>query len=485
MESWSSAAIFAQLQALGIDTDAGRFRPQAAAAGGIDALTNGWVAEIREEMDAAFWPDFPLLAVPVLWERLTPDLVCPEIIDQRLHRAVEADEKGVDLPDVDGFPAAIAVAVATTKYIEGFPPTALAERFAEISRHGLHDYENWILDLVRNRGREFPDALARVADVMADCATNRILFRADAAVVMALAGRRREAVERARALVGEFPDDPWARIFAGDVHKELDDPAGARRHFLDARMMAREENDREAASERLQRTSGEPAPAAESGEILQHPPRPGPTRLPEPEATPAIPTRAEGTPLARAKRSAATTRAPAEAAKNIKSVASPRCVEHGRAVNGVGVVKSTGSRGEQVRGCQSGSARFEKRTGPDCPFGRMNRWRRPHVGDRIHGRATGVVMQVIDLLPAAEAITEDVVERWVSAEATKATALRDLDDQLYPDEEDPVRLDRARRLHAAWRLWAEEASALLGASCLMPDRFPPGRTSKNFAKKSP
>jgi hypothetical protein len=70
-------------------------------------------------------------------------------------------------------------------------------------------------------------------------------------------------------------------------------------------------------------------------------------------------------------------------------------------------------------------------------------------------------MQVIDLLPAGEGIAADVVERWVSAELSKALALRDLDDQLYPDHDDPVLLDRAHRLHAAWRQWAEEAGALL------------------------
>ena len=70
-------------------------------------------------------------------------------------------------------------------------------------------------------------------------------------------------------------------------------------------------------------------------------------------------------------------------------------------------------------------------------------------------------MQVVDLLPAGRAMSEDVVGRWVSAELARVAALRDLDDQLYPDEGDPVRLDRARRLHAAWRHWAAEAGALL------------------------
>ena len=55
---------------------------------------------------------FPPPAVPVL-ERLTPTSL-PGNHRRAAASAVEADEKEVDLPDVDGFPAAIAVAVATT-----------------------------------------------------------------------------------------------------------------------------------------------------------------------------------------------------------------------------------------------------------------------------------------------------------------------------------------------------------------------------------
>ena len=49
----------------------------------------------------------------------------------------------------------------------------------------------------------------------------------------------------------------------------------------------------------------------------------------------------------------------------------------------------------------------------------------------------------------------------MSAALTEAEALRDLDDQLYPDAHGPGRLDNARRLHTLWRKWAEEGGALL------------------------
>jgi hypothetical protein len=74
---------------------------------------------------------------------------------------------------------------------------------------------------------------------------------------------------------------------------------------------------------------------------------------------------------------------------------------------------------------------------------------------------TGVAMQAVELLPSGAALPGEVVERWVSAALSEAAALRDLDDQLYPDVDDPDRLDRARKLHATWRHWADQAGALL------------------------
>jgi hypothetical protein len=70
-------------------------------------------------------------------------------------------------------------------------------------------------------------------------------------------------------------------------------------------------------------------------------------------------------------------------------------------------------------------------------------------------------MQAVDLLPAGEVLPEQMISRWVAAALTEAAALRDLDDQLYPATEDPVLLDRARRLHAMWGQWADQTEGLL------------------------
>jgi len=70
-------------------------------------------------------------------------------------------------------------------------------------------------------------------------------------------------------------------------------------------------------------------------------------------------------------------------------------------------------------------------------------------------------MQAVELLPAGEALSELVIERWVAAALAEAKALRDLDDQLYPAADDPARVERARQLHATWRQWAGQTDTLL------------------------
>jgi len=292
LDDWTSERIFTQLQALGIDIDAERFRQQAAAAGGIEALRKHWDSQIREEMDTAFWPDFPLIAVPVLWERLTPDLVCPEIIDERLHRAIKAEKHGMDLPDVDGFPATVAAAVGVAKYLEGFPTAERAKRFDELSRIGFYGYGEWVLNLVATRGKDYPEAMIRIADAMADC-DNGLFFQEEAAMLTAAAGRRDEAIERARALVDKSNDKPWARILAGDVLRELGDIGEAKRLYAEAQAMASDAYDRQAAAERLETMCKEPDGDHEpEGDLQRHPvPSMPVSPTASPKAALAIPTK--------------------------------------------------------------------------------------------------------------------------------------------------------------------------------------------------
>src|SRR5438876_7284591 len=123
LQDWTTDAIFAQLRELGIDTDEQRFPQQAAAAGRCKALDDEWDSQLCDEKkNTGFWQDFPLHAVPLLWERLTPNLICADIIDERLYRVIKADEENERLPGIDGIPADVRAVVGLARYLQGFPP---------------------------------------------------------------------------------------------------------------------------------------------------------------------------------------------------------------------------------------------------------------------------------------------------------------------------------------------------------------------------
>jgi len=65
-----------------------------------------------------------------------------------------------------------------------------------------------------------------------------------------------------------------------------------------------------------------------------------------------------------------------------------------------------------------------------------------------------------ELLPEFGKPTPVIAGRWVAAALAHAAALREYDQWLYTS--DPARVPAAEHLHDAWRLWAQEAQAVLG-----------------------
>src|SRR5881628_956011 len=57
-------------------------------------------------------------------------------------------------------------------------------------------------------------------------------------------------------------------------------------------------------------------------------------------------------------------------------------------------------------------------------------------------------------------LTVEQVEHWVTAALAEAKALRQHDDQLYPEISDPAALRAAHQLHASWRAWVDDAESL-------------------------
>ena len=100
---------------------------------------------------------------------------------------------------------------------------------------------------------ELPMALAhhglveeavRVGDALAGVdQDNQAMFANDVAVILAEAGRDREALARVEQNLRRFPNDVWTQIHAGDVHLALSDPDRAEQAFRGALATARARGD--------------------------------------------------------------------------------------------------------------------------------------------------------------------------------------------------------------------------------------------------
>jgi tetratricopeptide (TPR) repeat protein len=283
LDDWPTERIIDQLRQIGIDTDDRRFPQQADAAGRFTRLEAEWVQQIPEEkMETGFWADFPLVGIPVLWERLAPQIICADLISQHLHRVIKAEESGKKLPDVDGLPAGLAAALELARFLLVVEPSQRSARFNEVDEGGYYDYFDWLSGVIESRGPEFPDAVTQIADAMSDCCDGDLL-QSDLAMALALAGRHEEAVSRVRANIECCPDHIWVRILAGDVFEELGDDDAAIRQWLEALEMACEHDDWSAAADRLEEAFDRAGRQTDFEKILSKHPDPDPKPKFDPE----------------------------------------------------------------------------------------------------------------------------------------------------------------------------------------------------------
>jgi hypothetical protein len=232
MGDWTTEAIFAKLHELGIDTDPERFAAQAKQSGGCSALRDSWT-QGKERYD--LWDDFPFLAAEELWHRLTPDLLCPEIVSRYMDKVIRTSEGGAQYrPDSENGPL-LQAALPLLDYLESFPANERAKRYQEVSACTIYDYQEVLLDAIMNEGGELPDEATRLADVLSqadpDCAAS---YQGDLPFALVYAGRREQALERIQANLARFPDDVWIRMHAGDVYRELGEDADALEFYISA-----------------------------------------------------------------------------------------------------------------------------------------------------------------------------------------------------------------------------------------------------------
>ena len=69
-------------------------------------------------------------------------------------------------------------------------------------------------------------------------------------------------------------------------------------------------------------------------------------------------------------------------------------------------------------------------------------------------------MVVLGALPKLTELTIEQAEHWVAAALAEARALRQHNEQLYPETNTPAALEASRELHAAWSRWSDGAAAL-------------------------
>ncbi len=79
-------------------------------------------------------------------------------------------------------------------------------------------------------------------------------YLGDRAMILAEAGRREKALQQVEEILVRFPDDPWVRINAGDVHEALGDLTSAEATYRQALALTDTlgpSSERSAAMERL------------------------------------------------------------------------------------------------------------------------------------------------------------------------------------------------------------------------------------------
>ncbi len=247
---WQTDAIFERLQGLGIDTDQHRFEEQARAAGRCFELEEQW-RDGTDIDDRTPWDDFPFLACEELWRRLTPQLLCPEIVAARLEQTIERLTEDGDSQALDVGHEGIDAAMVLMDYLERHPAEGRQKAFDEVLGCSTYDFGEWLVDIALDYGHDHVERVRRIAEVMSETEYAENLWT-DLACSLERAGLCNEAEELVERNLQRWPNDVWVRIKSGDVFRDLGDTDTAVQCYSTALRLASTPYDWEGVAERFE-----------------------------------------------------------------------------------------------------------------------------------------------------------------------------------------------------------------------------------------
>ena len=169
---WTTEALFAKLREWGVATSLGQFPAQAKAAGQPAVLYEQWRDRMQQHaddhnLDLRFWGDFALIASEELWERLTPELACPDTISNYFTDALGKGRKRKRHPVAKHPDAKVNALLHLVDYLLQFPAGDRTQRFEEVEQTAALDLSACITDAVYQLAKDKPEDAIRVGEILA------------------------------------------------------------------------------------------------------------------------------------------------------------------------------------------------------------------------------------------------------------------------------------------------------------------------------
>ncbi|MGD0093656.1 MAG: SEC-C domain-containing protein [Planctomycetota bacterium] len=224
---WTTDAIFAKLREWGVATSLEQFPAQAKAAAQPDTLYEQWHGRMQQHaddhnLDLRFWGDFALIAAEELWERLTPELACPDTVANYFTDALEKGRKRKRHPIAKHSDPQANAVLHLVDYLAQVPADERAQRFEAVGQATALYLSPCITNAVHQLAKDKPEEAVRVGEILAPL-EEFTSIQNEVTTALAHAGHRELALRRAQAGLDAFPGGFPEYCIAAEVHHTLGD----------------------------------------------------------------------------------------------------------------------------------------------------------------------------------------------------------------------------------------------------------------------